>query len=149
MWTFDSTRKQFYFHQFSSGQPDLNYRSLKVRQEIKEILKFWVELGIDGLFLADILYLMEPKFENAKKQMSQPGNILPETYQLIEDWIDQVSKLSNNRIFTVTNEIMTGYQQSLENIGIDLVLNSTACSLTPVNDPDGFNLLNCTTKYVD
>lgn len=48
MWEWNETRQQFYLHQFVPGQPDLNYRNPLVLQEMKDVLSFWMELGVDG-----------------------------------------------------------------------------------------------------
>lgn len=47
-WEWSWTRGQFYFHQFHPRQPDLNYRNPKVEQEMKDVLEFWLEKGVDG-----------------------------------------------------------------------------------------------------
>ncbi|MYX46518.1 trehalose synthase, partial [Streptomyces sp. SID89] len=50
-WTFDPVRGQYYFHRFFSHQPDLNYESPAVQEEILAALRFWLDLGIDGFRL--------------------------------------------------------------------------------------------------
>ncbi len=47
-WEFNEQRGQFYLHQFTTGQPDLNYRNPLVIQEMKDVLTFWLDLGVDG-----------------------------------------------------------------------------------------------------
>ncbi|RUS84181.1 hypothetical protein EGW08_008068 [Elysia chlorotica] len=49
----------FYLHQFMESQPDLNLRSEKVRDELKDILKFWLDLGVDGFYIRDSNFLFE------------------------------------------------------------------------------------------
>ena len=41
-------REQFYLHQFTPGQPDLNYRNPDVYQEMLDVLTFWMDRGCDG-----------------------------------------------------------------------------------------------------
>ena len=50
-WTYVPELKQYYFHQFAPEQPDLNWENPKVRQEIYDIMRFWVGKGIEGFRL--------------------------------------------------------------------------------------------------
>ena len=43
--------RAFYFHRFFSHQPDLNYDHAPVRDEMRKVLRFWLEMGVDGLCL--------------------------------------------------------------------------------------------------
>ncbi len=52
MWTWAPQRNQWYLHQFMDSQPDFNFRNENVCQEMENILKFWLDLGVDG-FRAD------------------------------------------------------------------------------------------------
>jgi alpha-glucosidase len=47
-WTFDEATGQYYNHQFVSQQPDLNYRNPEVQQAMLEVMRFWLEKGVDG-----------------------------------------------------------------------------------------------------
>ena len=47
-WTWRPEREQFYLHQFDPGQPDLNYRNPDVKQEMLDVLTFWMDQGCDG-----------------------------------------------------------------------------------------------------
>ena len=58
-WAFDSVRRQFYFHRFFSHQPDLNYDNPKVHESIFEVVRFWLDLGVDGFRLDAVPYLYE------------------------------------------------------------------------------------------
>ena len=48
---------QYYLHLFAKEQPDLNWENPKVRKEVQEILRFWLEKGIDG-FRMDVITLI-------------------------------------------------------------------------------------------
>ena len=50
-WTFDPVRRQFYWHRFFSHQPDLNYDNPVVQNAMLDVLRFWLDLGIDGFRL--------------------------------------------------------------------------------------------------
>lgn len=47
-WTQDSTTGQYYFHRFHNFQPDLNLSNPAVREEIMQIMRFWLQLGVAG-----------------------------------------------------------------------------------------------------
>ena len=53
-WEYCSERRQYYLHSYSVEQPDLNFDNPKVREEIKKIIDFWVDLGVDG-FRIDVI----------------------------------------------------------------------------------------------
>lgn len=54
-WTFDEKTKQYYMHSFLPSQPDLNWRNQEVRDEMANILRFWLKRGVDG-FRTDAVY---------------------------------------------------------------------------------------------
>ncbi len=58
-WTWDETAKAFYWHRFFSHQPDLNFDNPRVLHEVLNIMRFWVDLGVDGLRLDAVPYLIE------------------------------------------------------------------------------------------
>ena len=47
-WEYNDERQQFYLHQFLASQPDLNYRNPAVLQAMKDVIAFWLDLGVDG-----------------------------------------------------------------------------------------------------
>jgi maltose alpha-D-glucosyltransferase / alpha-amylase len=58
-WTFDPVRQQFFWHRFFSHQPDLNYDNPAVQEAMLDVVRFWLELGIDGFRLDAVTYLYE------------------------------------------------------------------------------------------
>jgi len=58
-WTFDELRGQYYWHRFFGHQPDLNYDHPDVRAEMLDVVRFWLEFGVDGFRLDAIPYLYE------------------------------------------------------------------------------------------
>ena len=64
-WEWDTTRKQFYLHSFDVRQPDLNWSNPAVRDAIKRVIRFWLDLGVDG-FRVDAVYWMakDPMFRD-------------------------------------------------------------------------------------
>lgn len=58
-WRWSDVRKEFYFHQFLPEQPDLNLRNPLVREEFKEIARFWLRKGVNGLRVDAVLHFLE------------------------------------------------------------------------------------------
>jgi alpha-glucosidase len=56
-WTFDPTSEQYYLHSFLREQPDLNWRNPAVRKAMFDVLRFWLDRGVDG-FRVDVLWLL-------------------------------------------------------------------------------------------
>lgn len=74
-WTWDDTRKQYYWHRFYSHQPDLNYDNPEVADTMTELVKFWLDLGLDGFRLDAVPYLYQ--------RDGTAGEHLPETHNFI------------------------------------------------------------------
>ena len=53
-WEYCESREQYYLHVFAKKQPDLNMDNPKVRQEVKDIMRFWLDMGVDG-FREDVI----------------------------------------------------------------------------------------------
>jgi alpha-glucosidase len=56
-WTFDPKTGQYYLHQFVKQQPELNFRNPDVLQAILDVMRFWLDKGVDG-FRVDVIWLM-------------------------------------------------------------------------------------------
>ncbi|HEX6128102.1 MAG TPA: alpha-amylase family glycosyl hydrolase [Candidatus Limnocylindria bacterium] len=54
-WTLDSGTGQYYYHAFSSAQPDLNWRNPDVRRAMYDVMRFWLDRGVDG-FRVDVIW---------------------------------------------------------------------------------------------
>jgi len=59
-WHWDEIRQQFYLHLFAIKQPDLNMDNPLVREEVKNIMKFWLDMGVDG-FREDVITFISKK----------------------------------------------------------------------------------------
>jgi len=74
-WSWDPVRQQYYWHRFFSHQPDLNYDNPEVRQAMLDVVRFWLDLGLDGFRLDAVPYLYERDGTN--------GENLPETHEFL------------------------------------------------------------------
>ena len=59
-WQYDEERKEYYLHLFAIKQPDLNMDNPRVRDEVKKIMRFWLDLGVDG-FREDVITFISKK----------------------------------------------------------------------------------------
>jgi len=59
-WTWDEVRQEYYLHIFAIKQPDLNMDNPLVREEVKKVLKFWLDMGVDG-FREDVITFISKK----------------------------------------------------------------------------------------
>lgn len=64
-WQYDEKTKEYYLHSFAVEQADLNWENPKVREEMKAIVDFWVDKGVDG-FRCDVLDMISKDFEADK-----------------------------------------------------------------------------------
>jgi maltose alpha-D-glucosyltransferase/alpha-amylase len=75
-WTFDPIAGQYYWHRFFSHQPDLNFDNPAVLDAVLDVMRFWLDMGVDALRLDAIPYLIE-----------REGTInenLPETHDILK-----------------------------------------------------------------
>lgn len=75
-WTWDETAGQYYWHRFYSSQPDLNFDSPAVQEEMLRVMRFWLELGVDGFRADAVPYLIEREGTNCEN--------LPETHAYLK-----------------------------------------------------------------
>jgi alpha-glucosidase len=74
-WQLDETTGQYYLHSFLREQPDLNWRNPQVRAAMHDVLRFWLDRGVDG-FRVDVIWLMikdEQLRDNPPNPDLQPG----------------------------------------------------------------------------
>ena len=76
-WAWDPVSKAYYWHRFFSHQPDLNYDNPAVREEIWEVMKFWLNLGVDGFRVDAVPYLIEREGTSCEN--------LPETHAVLKE----------------------------------------------------------------
>jgi len=75
-WTWDEQAGAYYWHRFFSHQPDLNFDNPKVLKEVLSVMRFWLDLGVDGLRLDAVPYLIERDGTNNEN--------LPETHDVLK-----------------------------------------------------------------
>jgi maltose alpha-D-glucosyltransferase / alpha-amylase len=75
-WAWDPVAEQYYWHRFYSHQPDLNFDNPEVLREVLDVMHFWLDMGVDGLRLDAIPYLVERDGTNNEN--------LPETHEVLK-----------------------------------------------------------------
>ncbi len=89
-WTYDPVRGQYYWHRFFSHQPDLNFENPAVADAMIEVLRFWLDLGIDGFRLDAVPYLYEREGTNCEN--------LKETHEYLKRIRAEIDRLYPDRV---------------------------------------------------
>ena len=97
-WTYSPEREQFYFHTFNTSQPDINWHNPDAKAAIHDIIRFWLDRGVDGFRMdASSVYVQDPYFrDNPMKYEASNKNDynnyhhlydkdLPENHQVIKE----------------------------------------------------------------
>ncbi len=90
-WTWDPVAQQFYWHRFFSHQPDLNFDNPEVLEAVLDAMRFWLDMGVDGLRLDAIPYLVERDGTNCEN--------LPETHTVLKKMRAALDAEYRGRIF--------------------------------------------------
>jgi maltose alpha-D-glucosyltransferase/alpha-amylase len=77
-WTWDPGRQAYYWHRFFSHQPDLNYDNLAVSREMLDVMRFWLDRGLDGFRCDAVPYLVEREGTSCEN--------LPETHAILKEF---------------------------------------------------------------
>ena len=89
-WTYDPVRGQYFWHRFFHHQPDLNYENPAVQDAMIEVLRFWLDLGIDGFRLDAVPYLYESEGTNCEN--------LPKTHDYLKRVRKEVDALYPDKV---------------------------------------------------
>ena len=89
-WAWDPQRQQYYWHRFFSHQPDLNFDNPEVQAAMLEIVRFWLDVGLDGFRLDAVPYLFERDGTN--------GENLAETHEYLKRMRKEVEKTHPGKV---------------------------------------------------
>jgi maltose alpha-D-glucosyltransferase/alpha-amylase len=87
-WTWDEEAGAYYWHRFFSHQPDLNYDNEEIQEQMLAVLRFWLDLGLDGFRLDAVPYLFEREGTNCEN--------LPETHAFLQRVRSEIDKDYDN-----------------------------------------------------
>ncbi len=85
-WTWDEQAGQYYWHRFYRSQPDLNYDNPAVQEEMLNVARFWLEMGVDGFRVDAPPYLFEREGTNCEN--------LPETHAFLKRFRAHVERIN-------------------------------------------------------
>ncbi|HEY9714024.1 MAG TPA: maltose alpha-D-glucosyltransferase [Chroococcales cyanobacterium] len=90
-WTYDPVAKAYFWHRFFSHQPDLNYDNPEVYKEVVRVMQTWLDMGVDGMRLDAIPYLIEREGTNCEN--------LPETHDILKKLRKELDSRYQGRFF--------------------------------------------------
>ena len=109
-WEYDPTTDSYYLHLFGKKQPDVNWENEKVRQEYKDIIKFWLDKGVDG-FRCDVINLIskDQRFKNGTNPLILVGKKYFINGPRLHEYLHEINKdvLSNYDCMTVGETVFT------------------------------------------
>lgn len=107
-WEYDERSGEYYLHLFSKKQPDLNYRNPKVIEEVKDIMRFWLEKGVSGFRCDVINVIFKDSLEDGRKRFILTGRehylTCEGTHEILRELRRDV--LSQYDCFTVGETVM-------------------------------------------
>ena len=89
-WAWDPLRGQYYWHRFFHHQPDLNYDNPEVADTMLDVVRYWLDIGIDGFRLDAVPYLFEREGTNSEN--------LPETHEYLKRLRKEVDSLYPGKV---------------------------------------------------
>jgi maltose alpha-D-glucosyltransferase / alpha-amylase len=95
-WTWDPVANAYYWHRFFSHQPDLNFDNPTVLERVISAMKFWLDMGVDGLRLDAIPYLVEREGTNCEN--------LPETHVVIRAIRKELDRYEDRLMLAEANQ---------------------------------------------
>ena len=90
-WTWDPVAKQYFWHRFFHHQPDLNFDNPRVLRAVFKIMRFWLDMGVDGMRLDAIPYLIEREGTNCEN--------LPESHGILRQFRKEMDAHYPDRMF--------------------------------------------------
>ncbi|MBV8650940.1 MAG: maltose alpha-D-glucosyltransferase, partial [Alphaproteobacteria bacterium] len=89
-WTWDPVAEAYYWHRFYAHQPDLNFDNPRVFRAVANVMKFWLDLGVDGMRLDAVPYLIEREGTNNEN--------LPETHAVLKRLRAELDRIYGDRM---------------------------------------------------
>lgn len=142
-WTYDETSGQYYYHAFLKEQPDLNWRNPEVRREMHDVLRFWLDRGVDGFRIDVVHHLVEdaqfrdnppnPAFE----QGMRPSHALLNTHTVDQPEIQEIIAGLRGVVDEYPEKLLIGEIH----LPIDRLVTYYGVELSGIHLPFNFNLI--------
>lgn len=107
--------ENYYLHLFAKGQPDLNWENPKVREEVKDILRYWLDMGVDG-FRCDVITLIskDQRFKSVFPTIAIAGKQYFINGPRLHEYLHELNKdvLSNYDCMTVGETVLSSLDEA-------------------------------------
>jgi alpha-glucosidase len=130
-WTLDEKRGQYYLHLFAPEQPDLDWHNPQVRDDFREILRFWLDRGVDG-FRIDVAHGLVKDRTLADEPEPFP------TGRFSSDWRTAIDRPEVHEIYRDWHELAAGYEG--DRVLVGEVVFSDQARVAPYLRPDELHL---------
>ena len=118
-WQFDPVSSQYYLHLFSAKQPDLNWENPAVRQAVHQMMRWWLDRGVDG-FRMDVINLISKTYPLVDGPVNGPGGLCydpslvvegPRLHEFLREMNREVG-MTDRSLFTVGEMILVNVEQA-------------------------------------
>ncbi|XP_069688710.1 maltase 2-like isoform X2 [Periplaneta americana] len=133
-WEWYEGRGEFYLHQFAKEQPDLNFRNPAVKEEMLDVMRFWLEQGVDGFRVDAMPHLFEdgelrdePAINETKVQQGDYNGLhhvhthnLPEVLEVMADFrntLDEYSEMTDKVRKLMMAEVYDSVEKTMQYYG--------------------------------
>lgn len=106
-WEYDEATDEYYLHLFSKKQPDLNWNNKKVRNEIYDMVKWWLDKGIDG-FRLDAINSISKEMEILEKLPQEKTSVWAGTYFNNRPMVHEVLRELNKKVISKYDVMTVG-----------------------------------------
>lgn len=112
-WKYDNLTDQYYYHAFGYFQPDLNYRNPKVQEAMEDVLRFWLDLGVDGFRVDAAVFLVEDdKLRNETRNPDFPPDNCTTNITSPECYNSLIHNLTTN--YPGVHQVIKGFRKVLD-----------------------------------
>ncbi|MEO1714719.1 MAG: alpha-amylase family glycosyl hydrolase, partial [Bacteroidota bacterium] len=122
-WEYDERTGEYYLHLFTKKQPDLNWENPKVRQEVYDLMKFWLDKGVDG-FRMDVIPFISKRLDFPDADFSDFNKVIAEVYAngpRLHEFLHEMNQevMANYDMMTVGEGVGIAPDQALLYVGED------------------------------
>ena len=122
-WQHDPTTDEYFLHLFTKKQPDLNWENEEVRQEVYQMMRYWLDKGVDG-FRMDVIPLISKRLEFADTDIDDFGQIIAQVYSngpRVHEFINEMYResLADYDVMTVGEAVGIDQEQAKLYVGYE------------------------------